>query len=94
MGCVFIPLLLRTCRGVNSNSCTVALRIFAISVAVSSAAWAGVFLLLGVLFGDSIERSIRSSPLVYGGVAGAIVVVVLVFAFIRSRRQNQEEKRP
>jgi len=50
--------------------------------------------LLGVLFGDSIERSIRSSPLVYGGVAGAIVVVVLVFAFIRSRRQNQEEKRP
>jgi membrane protein DedA with SNARE-associated domain len=69
-------------------------RIFAISVAVSSAAWAGVFLLLGVLFGDSIERSIRSSPLVYGGVAGAIVVVVLVFAFIRSRRQNQEEKRP
>ena len=69
-------------------------RIFAVSVAVSSAAWAGVFLLLGVLFGDSIEQSIRSSPLVYGGVAGAIVVVILAFAFIRSRRQNEKENQP
>jgi membrane protein DedA with SNARE-associated domain len=65
-------------------------RIFAISVAVSSAAWAGVFLLLGVFFGDSLERSIRSSPLVYGGVAGAIVLVVIVVAVIRSRRHSRE----
>jgi len=69
-------------------------RIFAISVAVSSAAWAGVFLLLGVLFGDSLERSIRSSPLVYGGVAAMIIVVVVGVAFLRSRRDKSGEERP
>ncbi len=69
-------------------------RIFAISVAISSAAWAAVFLLLGVLFGDSLERSIRSSPLAYGGVAAMIVVVILGVAFIRSRRQRSREEQP
>jgi membrane protein DedA with SNARE-associated domain len=69
-------------------------RIFAISVAVSSAAWAGVFLLLGVLFGDSLERSIRSSPLVWGGGAAMIVVVVVGVAFLRSRREKSHEERP
>ena len=69
-------------------------RIFAISVAVSSAAWAGVFLLLGVFFGDSLERSIRSSPLVYGGVAGGIVLVVIAVAVIRSRRHNRGPSGP
>lgn len=68
--------------------------IFAISVAVSSAAWAGVFLLLGVLFGDRIEKSIRSSPLAYGGVAAVIVVVIVVVAFLRSRRTNEKENQP
>jgi membrane-associated protein len=67
---------------------------FAISVAVSSAAWAGVFLLLGVLFGDSIERSIRSSPLAYGGVAGIVVLAIVAVAFLRSRRSNEKEKQP
>jgi membrane protein DedA with SNARE-associated domain len=69
-------------------------RVFAISVAVSSAAWAGVFLLLGVIFGDSIERSIRSSPLVYGGVAAVIVLAIVAFAFLRTRRNNEKEKQP
>jgi membrane-associated protein len=64
-------------------------RVFAISVAVSSAAWAGVFLLLGVLFGDSLERSIRSTPLLYGGVAAGIVVVIVAVAVIRARRQRE-----
>jgi membrane protein DedA with SNARE-associated domain len=67
--------------------------IFAISVAISSAAWAAVFLLLGVLFGDSLERSIRSSPLVYGGGAAMIVLVVVGVAFLRSRRQKSIEER-
>jgi len=53
-----------------------------------------VFLLLGVLFGDSLERSIRSSPLVYGGVAAMIVVVVVGVAFLRSRREKLGEERP
>ena len=65
--------------------------IFATSVAVSSAAWAGVFLMLGVFFGDSLERSIRSSPLIYGGVAGAIVLAIIAVAVIRARRQRLEK---
>jgi membrane protein DedA with SNARE-associated domain len=69
-------------------------RIFAISVAISSSAWAGVFLLLGVFFGDSIERSIRSSPLAYGGGAGAIVLVVVAVAILRSRRNSEGKKQP
>lgn len=69
-------------------------RIFAISVAISSAAWSAVFLLLGVVFGDSLERSIRSSPLVYGGGAAMIVLVVVGVAFLRSRRQNSPEEQP
>jgi membrane protein DedA with SNARE-associated domain len=62
-------------------------RIFAVSVAVSSAAWAGAFLLLGLLFGNSIERSIRSSPWIY--LIGVVVVVgvIVVVALVRSRRE-------
>lgn len=67
-------------------------RIFAVSVAVSSAAWAGIFLLLGVLFGDRLERSIRGSPLLYGGVVGGIALVVIAVAVIRSRRTREAER--
>jgi membrane protein DedA with SNARE-associated domain len=61
-------------------------RVFALSVAVSSAAWAGVFLALGAVFGNSIERSIRSSPWIY--LIGLIVVVggLVAIALFRSRR--------
>jgi membrane protein DedA with SNARE-associated domain len=65
-------------------------RTFVVSVAISSAAWAGLFLLLGLLFGDSVERSIRSSPLLYGAGGAAIVAVVVVVAVIRSRRGPAE----
>jgi membrane protein DedA with SNARE-associated domain len=65
-------------------------RTFAISVAVSSAAWAGLFLLLGALFGDRVERSIRSSPLLYGAAGAAIVVVVVVVVIVRSRLRPSE----
>jgi hypothetical protein len=47
-----------------------------------------------VLFGDSLERSIRSSPLVYGGGAAMIVLVVVGVAFLRSRRQKPLEEQP
>jgi membrane protein DedA with SNARE-associated domain len=63
-------------------------RIFAISVAVSSAAWAGVFLALGAFFGDSVERSLRSHPLLYFGGGVAIIVVVVVIAVVRYRRRS------
>lgn len=62
-------------------------RTFAISVAISSAAWAAVFLLLGAFFGDSVERSLRSHPLLYFAGGAAIVVVVVVVAVVRARRR-------
>jgi membrane protein DedA with SNARE-associated domain len=65
-------------------------RTFAISVAISSAAWAAVFLLLGAFFGDSVERSLRSHPLLYGIVSAAIVVAVIVIAVVRYRRRPAE----
>jgi membrane protein DedA with SNARE-associated domain len=61
-------------------------RIFALSVAVSSAIWAGVFLALGVVFGSGIEKSIRSNLLLFGGAVVVIVAIVAVVAFVRSRR--------
>jgi membrane protein DedA with SNARE-associated domain len=64
--------------------------VFAVSVAVSSAVWAGAFLALGAIFGPSIERSIRSSPLPYLGAAVALVVVVVVVFIIRSRSASKE----
>ena len=68
--------------------------IFVVSVAVSSAIWAGVFLILGVVFGSGIERSIRSNLLLFGEVAAAIVVVVALVALVRSRLQQQAGPRP
>jgi membrane protein DedA with SNARE-associated domain len=65
---------------------------FAISVAVSSAAWAAVFLLLGLFFGDSVERSLRSHPLLYGAGGAAIVAVVVVVAVIRVRTRAAEDR--
>lgn len=62
-------------------------RVFAISVAVSSSAWAATFLVLGALFGDSIERSIRGRPLLYGGVlAGVLLAVAFVVLSHRASR--------
>ncbi len=68
-------------------------RIFALSVAISSAAWAGAFLLVGAMFGSSLERSIRSSPLLYVGVVVAIVVVVSLVAVVRGRRRAPVPRR-
>jgi membrane-associated protein len=59
--------------------------VFALSVAVSSSVWAGVFLLLGVLFGARLEHSLRSAPFVLLGVALVAVIVVIAAALIRRR---------
>ena len=69
-------------------------RIFAISVAISAAAWAGIFLALGVIFGDRAERSIRANPLLYGGVTIGVILVVVTVAIIRSRRQSRKDEPP
>jgi membrane protein DedA with SNARE-associated domain len=67
--------------------------IFAISVAVSSAAWAGAFLTLGAVFGSTIEKSIRSNLLLFGEATVVIIAVVAVVAFVRSRLQAQKRPR-
>jgi membrane protein DedA with SNARE-associated domain len=64
--------------------------IFAVSVAVSSAVWAGAFLILGAIFGPALERSIRSSPVPYMVAAVALVLVVVGVALVRSRRDSRE----
>jgi membrane protein DedA with SNARE-associated domain len=53
-----------------------------------------VFLILGVVFGSGIEKSIRSNLLLFGEVAVVIVVIVVVVAWIRTRRQPHEVPRP
>ena len=65
-------------------------RIFAIRVAVSSSAWAGVFLALGVVFGSGIEKSIRSNLLLFGVVVVVIVVAIGAVAYARSRSHAQQ----
>lgn len=65
--------------------------IFAISVAISSAAWAGAFLMLGALFGDSVERAIRSNPLLYAGITLGVVLLIVAVAVIRSRQRAGDE---
>ncbi|MEO8745305.1 MAG: DedA family protein [Candidatus Dormiibacterota bacterium] len=64
--------------------------VFAISVAVSSAVWAGLFLTLGAVFGTRLENSIRSAPLVFLAVALVVVAVVVIVAIVRSRRMTGE----
>jgi membrane protein DedA with SNARE-associated domain len=64
--------------------------IFAISVAVSSAVWAGLFLVLGSVFGSSIEKAIRSNLLLFGEATVVIIAAVAVVAFIRSRRSARQ----
>jgi membrane protein DedA with SNARE-associated domain len=66
-------------------------RVFAISVAVSSAAWAAIFLSIGSLFGDGLERSIRGSPALYAGAVAGVLVVMAGIVAVRhliSRRKN------
>lgn len=66
--------------------------VFAISVAVSSAVWTAAFLILGAVFGDDVERSIRATPALYGGLA--IVAIVLVAAVIAVRARPRRTISP
>jgi membrane protein DedA with SNARE-associated domain len=66
-------------------------RVFATSVAVSSAAWTAAFLTLGAAFGDDVVRSLRSSPFVY---ALAVVAIVAVVAGIVVRARLNRESQP
>jgi len=65
-------------------------RLFVISVMVSSATWAGLFLTLGAVFGNSVVKAIRANTWIYAGVAVAVVVIVALVVFLRSRRRPRE----
>ena len=65
-------------------------RLFVISVAVSSSIWAGLFLVLGAVFGDSVVRSIRANTYLYGGIVAAVILIVVAVVLIRSRRPARE----
>ncbi len=66
--------------------------IFAISVTISAAAWAGIFLILGVVFGSRLEDTIRASPLWFLGGAVLIVAAVIGLAVFRGRQIQAERQ--
>ena len=60
--------------------------VFAASVAVSTAIWAGVVLIIGVNFGPRLENLLRAHTQLYF-VWGAIVLLLVLSIFIRQRRR-------
>lgn len=75
-------------------------RVFAPSVAISTAIWAGVMLTLGITIGPRLALLLRAHGQIYV-VWGAIVLVLIVTLYIRQRRRaartaasRAESKRP
>jgi len=66
--------------------------VFAASVAVSTAIWAGVVIIIGINFGTRLENFLRLHTQMYF-IWGGIVVLLIVTQFIRSRRA-QARARP
>jgi membrane protein DedA with SNARE-associated domain len=63
--------------------------LFAVSVAISSAAWTAVFLALGALFGAQVERSMRAAPGTYALCAlGAGLIAVAAFLIVSRHRSR------
>ncbi|HKV86949.1 MAG TPA: DedA family protein [Candidatus Dormibacteraeota bacterium] len=62
-------------------------RVFAPSVAVSTAIWAGIVLFIGINFGSRFEAFLRVHSLLYF-VWGAIVVALVVGIFVGQRRED------
>ena len=63
--------------------------VFALSVAVSSAAWIAVFLFLGVTVGGHVAQALRAyrqAAVLIGIAALLVAVVVVIFRFDRSKR--------
>ncbi len=60
-------------------------RTFAISVGISAAIWAGVFLAIGVVYGPGFERLLRLHRGTYWLLAAGVVLVVAAFVFSHLR---------
>lgn len=61
--------------------------VFAASVAVSTAIWAGVMLIIGITYGPRLAVLLRAHSQVYF-VWGGIVVLLILFTFLRQRRRQ------
>jgi len=67
-------------------------RVFAPSVAVSTAIWAGVVLYIGVNFGPKFENLLRAHTSLYfiwGGLVLALIATIFIRQQIRSRRAKR-----
>jgi len=73
---------------VASGIFNVPYRMFAPSVAVSTAIWAGVVMIIGINFGPRLESLLRAHTQLYF-VWGAIVVLLVAYLFIRAQRQER-----
>jgi membrane protein DedA with SNARE-associated domain len=62
-------------------------RLFAPSVAISTAIWAGVVMIIGINFGPRLESLLRAHTQLYF-VWGAIVVALVAYLFIRAQRRQ------
>ena len=71
---------------VASGIFSVPWRVFAPSVAVSTAIWAGVVLIIGINFGPRLENLLRAHTQLYF-IWGAGVVLLVATLFIRQRRR-------
>ena len=63
-------------------------RVFAPSVAVSTAIWAGIVLYIGVNFGPKFEELLRAHTSLYF-IWGGIVVLLIASIFVRQRLRNR-----
>jgi membrane-associated protein len=66
--------------------------VFAACVAVSTAIWAGVVIIIGINYGTRLENFLRLHTQMYF-VWGGIVVLLIVTQFIRSRRAQARARR-
>ena len=67
-------------------------RVFAPSVAVSTAIWAGVVLAIGINFGPRLENLLRAHTQLYF-VWGGLVLLLVVTLFVRQRRRAAVQAR-
>jgi membrane protein DedA with SNARE-associated domain len=67
-------------------------RVFAASVAVSTAIWAGVVIIIGINFGPRMEAFLRVHRQTYWIWAGVVLVMILVIAY-RVHKAGPHEKR-
>jgi membrane protein DedA with SNARE-associated domain len=66
-------------------------RVFAPSVAVSTAIWAGVMLTLGITIGPHLAVLLQAHGWVYF-IWGGIVVLLIAGTYLRQRRRNAEAR--